>query len=58
MKSLHERLHEIPNISCLEISCFAILNLLNHLNHLVFLFSKDAIIADLFLSDLGHFLGY
>lgn len=34
------------------------LNLLNHLNHLVFLFSKDAIIADLFLSDLGHFLDY
>ena len=36
----------------------AILPSLNLLNHLVFLFRKDAIIADLFLSDLGHFLGY
>lgn len=34
------------------------LNLPNPLNHVGFLFRKDAVIADLFLSDLGHFLGY
>ena len=33
------------------------LNLPNPLNQVVFLFRKDAIIADLFLSDLGAFSG-